>query len=499
MEDSKYQKAIYGKIVDTNCNIIISAVAGSGKTTTLVNGLKLIPKDKKIVFLAFNNAIVDTLKKRIEVADNITISTMHSLGWRHILKHFGGTKRITMDNNKCNSKIDFLLKKHNVDKKKRNYYFYILNKAVDIARHSLATTAEQIEELADRHDILLSPEEIAWTMLLLKQMREDTKKFDFTDMIHYPATHDIKMFKYDYVFVDESQDLSVAQQEIIKKIKLPKGRLIAVGDPSQAIYGFAGADANSYNNLATMFPDTIQLPLSVSYRCAQRIVQEASKINSQIKPYEGNEKGEVREGSVDEIKMNDWVLCRNLKPLVLMNMYLLSINKKSYIRGKDIGLTLISLVSKTHCDSIKSMFVKLKFTLEKEKRKYRNFGITNVDNVGKIAKLMEKIDILAILSHNLKTTKQLKDKINKLFDEDTKAIMLSTIHKCKGLENNRIFFLCPELIPSKYAIQEWQLTQETNLHYVCITRAKKSFITINDFEEKIKAKKKELDELLEQY
>ena len=117
MKDSKYQTAIYDKIVNTNCNVIISAVAGSGKTTTLVNALKLIPKDKQVIFVAFNNAIVDTLKERVQASDNITISTMHSLGWRHILKHFGGMSKIKMDKNKCNGKIDNLLKKKNVDKK----------------------------------------------------------------------------------------------------------------------------------------------------------------------------------------------------------------------------------------------------------------------------------------------------------------------------------------------------------------------------------------------
>jgi superfamily I DNA/RNA helicase len=68
--------------------------------------------------------------------------------------------------------------------------------------------------------------------------------------------------------------------------------------------------------------------------------------------------------------------------------------------------------------------------------------------------------------------------------------MLSTIHKAKGLENDRIFFLCPELIPSKYATQPWQYEQEANLKYVAITRAKQELIYVwtNIFNNDIKGK-----------
>ena len=54
-----------------------------------------------------------------------------------------------------------------------------------------------------------------------------------------------------------------------------------------------------------------------------------------------------------------------------------------------------------------------------------------------------------------------------------------TVHKSKGLENSTVYFLCPELIPSKFATQEWQIEQEWNLMYVGITRAKQNLYFVH--------------------
>jgi len=80
--------------------------------------------------------------------------------------------------------------------------------------------------------------------------------------------------------------------------------------------------------------------------------------------------------------------------------------------------------------------------------------------------------------------------IKGIFSDEVKGIILSTIHKAKGLENDRIFFLAPELIPSKYATQPWQYEQEQNLFYVAVTRAKHELIYVwgNVFLEDIKGK-----------
>ena len=109
--------------------------------------------------------------------------------------------------------------------------------------------------------------------------------------------------------------------------------------------------------------------------------------------------------------------------------------------------------------------------------------------------LMQKIEVIQCLCEEVDTVKELRSLISNIFSDEVKGILLSTIHKAKGLENDKIFFLAPELIPSKYATQPWQYEQEQNLFYVCITRAKTSLVYVRgtqfnkDIKEKIRLSK----------
>ena len=77
---SKYQRTVYTYIRIGKGNAVIDAVAGSGKSTTIVEALKQIPKGKRVLFLAFNKAIVEELKIKIGNMPNVDIKTLHSLG-----------------------------------------------------------------------------------------------------------------------------------------------------------------------------------------------------------------------------------------------------------------------------------------------------------------------------------------------------------------------------------------------------------------------------------
>ena len=70
---SKYQKTVYLYMQRGKKNIVVDAVAGSGKSTTIVNALKLIPKNKSVLFLAFNKSIVDELKRKVGDMPNVEI------------------------------------------------------------------------------------------------------------------------------------------------------------------------------------------------------------------------------------------------------------------------------------------------------------------------------------------------------------------------------------------------------------------------------------------
>ena len=93
----------------------------------------------------------------------------------------------------------------------------------------------------------------------------------------------------------------------------------------------------------------------------------------------------------------------------------------------------------------------------------------------------DKADCLySFINHSgVKTPAQLIEYIKAIFSDDKAEIVFSSIHKAKGLEANNVFFLQPNLIPSKYAEQEWELIQEQNLYYVAITRAKENLYMVS--------------------
>lgn len=487
---SKYQLAIFDEVENGKSSLVISAVAGSGKTTTLIECLNRTGDGLTSIFLAFNNAIVDELRNRVD-KEGVNITTMHSFCWKALMNHYGF--KCELRPNKSIKFIEKVCLSKGVEKEKLNYYFYVYSTMIDLIRQNLVEDIDGIIKLGDKHSFLLGEDDAKYLLEILSLMNKDKKTFDFTDMIYRTIKDDVLLSKFDLVFVDESQDLSRAQQVIVSKIKTKRGRMIAVGDPNQAIYGFAGADVDSYDNLKNLFPNTKELPLSVNYRCGKRIVAEAQKINSQIEAFDDKEDGEVKSGFISQIEDGDWVLCRNVKPLVIMNLYLLANDIKSYVRGDDIGLGLISMVNKTASTTIKTMKAKLLGTLMSERRKLKNLGVKNPDNTDKIDSLRNRIDVLTILSYDLIYTKDLKQRIKDIFKNEGKGVCLSTIHKSKGLENEVVHILCPELIPSKFAEQDWELKQEENLKYVAITRAKSKLIYLNDYETATRAVKELLN------
>lgn len=479
---SEYQLAIYRAFQETDDNLNISAVAGSGKTTVLLQLLKFIPRDKSALFLAFNNSIVDELRKRIGDQEGVEIMTLHSYGWRNILCRYGS--KVKMNPNKGIAKTEYTLK-HNfptlVSAKKYGYYFWVVPKMLDLMRCNLTpNTQEDVQKLADYYDINIGTLEVEVIMKAFDHLVRDKSQFDFMDMIYQPVVDPkIRLKKYDYVFCDESQDFSAAQQEIISRSLNRKGRLITVGDSHQAIYGFAGADANSYERLAECNGKSVSMPLSVSYRCDKRIVEEAQKIVPEIQWAPGAKNGEVRNGSLCQLGQGDWILCRNLRPLIQTYLWLMKNKIKSKIKGKDIGEGIIGMISKTGAKTLNGMWKMLEIEQNKLLVKLEKKGIKHPSLHPKMELMSQRMDVIECLMQEVKNVQQLKELIQDIFADDIKGIMLSTIHKAKGLENDTIFFICPELIPSKFATTDWMYEQERNLKYVAITRAKHELVYVD--------------------
>lgn len=498
-DPSPYVLAINDAILHGKSNLLISAVAGSGKTTSIVGALKLINTEvNPTMFCAFNKSIVKELSER--VPKSVVVGTMHSIGWKAIIKYFKQF-RPQLDDRKYDKLLKILAPTWDLvglngepmnDEEFQDYCFRVL-KLTHLGRANmvdLSNGVAELEELAEKHNIEIYNGECKNALNVIKVGNRDTTNYDFTDMIYIPAVKKIPMDKYKFVFVDECQDLNRAQQEILKLLIDPNGgRFVAVGDPAQAIYGFAGADVESFSRLKEI-PNTIELPLSVCYRCGKEIIKYAQSIVPHLSYPETAKDGIVREGGkLIDIKEGDYVLCRNTAPLVMLCLQFLAQGKKATIMGGDIGKNLVNMVKKTKRQQISEMFLVLENDLQNLKNKLMGKkGLTpkEVEDERQIVIYKEKMTVLEMIvnEEKIKTADYLIKKIENIFRDEVKGIVFSTIHKSKGLEADRVHIICRELMPSKYAKKAWEKEQEKNLAYVAYTRAKSELIFNDEFKYK---------------
>jgi superfamily I DNA/RNA helicase len=482
---SKYQQAVYDFLSNGKGNAVIDAVAGSGKSSTIVQALKLISMQFSVLFLAFNKSIVDELKIKIGEQKNVEIRTLHSLGASAVMKSF----KCTIDNNKYRSYINQTLNTQGIDPDDVTEYKSKIFKLVDLARVSLCKSVSDLEAIAEKHNVFCFDDECNKAMEYVAWGVSDNGMgtIDFTDMIYVPNVKKIRMPVFDYVFIDECQDLNTAQREMfLKCLSQPNGRFISVGDPRQAIYGFSGADVESFEVLKNL-PNTITLPLSVCYRCDEDIINIAKEIVPQIEARDKAPKGKVdHEAKVEMIQDNDMVLCRVTAPLVDLCMKYISKGVKAYVKGKDIGANLINMITKTKRRNIEDVIEKLEDELDKIVRKVvrkTHCSESEARTTDAFTSYKDKINAIIILSEGLRTSNEVISRIETIFKDDQKiGICLSTIHKAKGLEADNVYIICKDKFYLKQCMKvEWMAEQEHNLVYVAYTRAKHYLGFVVDF------------------
>lgn len=479
-QPSKYQKAVYTFITKCKGNAVIDAVAGSGKSTTIVNALRIIDPSKKILFLAFNKSIVEELKIKIGNLPNVDVKTLHSLGCKSVTRTFNSNIEPEKYKAYINEKIanGSIVPTLNLQREELSDWKKNILSLIDLGRVNLCENTRQLEELAYKHDLVLVDNESEIAMRAIEWGVNNTDTIDYTDMIYLPNRLKLRLYWYDWVFIDECQDLNAAQRELfLKCIKPNGGRFVAVGDPRQAIYGFCGADVQSFD-LLKHIPHTAKLPLSICYRCDADIIALAKQLVPQIEARDNASSGEVkRDCTIEDVKDGDMVLCRVTSPLVSLCMSYIAHGVKAYVKGRDIGENLINLIKKTNCVRMEDCMQRLN----------REFGRIIGKVVAKThcseeeAKKSEvynayedKINAIEIIGDGLEKCADVIQRIESIFRDDQKSgICLSTIHKSKGLESDRVFIVREDKMLLKHCMRvPWMAEQEYNLVYVAYTRAK---------------------------
>ena len=494
---SPYQQKIFDFIIHGNGNAVISAKAGAGKTFTAVESMKLINPKNKVMFLAFNKGIADELNEKLENYKNVEVRTSHSLGFAMLNRNVDG--EIILDEYKYRR----YLKEHITELTsifsqkitRAEYINYIdsITDLIDFARYNLAQSSEEVKRLAIKYDIPTSFDECDVVVKMLEWGKTELNCVDFTDMVWLPVecSMSARGFQKDFIFIDECQDQSLMSIQLFLKCFKRGTRFIACGDEKQTINTFNGSSEEAFEYMKN-YPKTTLFELPICYRCPKKIVKLAQDIVSEIQPREDAIEGEiVADCRTSILRSGDMVICRSKAPLVMVYNKLLSKNVPCFIKGQEFGAELKKLINDIDVEEINmslkedGVFVRLYDNLFEQRNKLMvSSGMDYQDATlsSYITNLYDMIKTLEILGKHYTTKADLLSHIDEMFNENNGGIILSTIHKAKGLEADNVYILCYSSMPSKLAKKKWEKEAEENLIYVAFTRAKRrlGFISENE-------------------
>ena len=499
-QPSVYQQNIFDWAKSGTGSALIQAVAGSGKTTTLMEMLPYL--NGNVTILAFSNKIAAELAERIEKkgldTSQYRASTFHSAGYSMLRYH---NKNIKMDNNKVCTLIKeldiplqystFVKKMVSMAKQWAIGFLYNVNSEkawmticdhFDYAQYLVDEEGELIEENAVEKGI-----KYAITILIENNNRPSI--IDYDDMIYLPLILKLKAFRVDNLLIDESQDINPSRLELAKKLVKENGRVIAVGDGKQSIFGFAGSLPNAIETIKSAF-NCVELPLTISYRCPKNVVAYAQQWVPYIKSAEAAIDGNVSTINdaqfrqiLTTITTDDAILCRNNKPLIDLAYSFIRNGIGCRVEGRDIGKGLQNLIKKMgkKVTTLEDLSIKLNEYMLNETTKLMAQGKDAM-----VEMLTDKVETLLALIDQQDadaTIQDLNNSIDQIFGDSSdgkKLVTLSSCHRSKGLEFRNVYWYGKNRWnPSFYAKKDWQMEQEINLMYVSATRAKEELIIVD--------------------
>lgn len=505
------QEAIFEAIrsLDEGSTLAIRARAGTGKTTTAIEGLYHIGRpdcpNPNALFLAFNRRVGAELERK--TPSNVTGATFHATALKL-----------------CRKELE-IGKLWRVVRKQIHYSRYKLwHPAVQLAGlgknmgiglvlpNDLDIWLQMIEQYGVRHQKRFDPEEVASAgQALFQATLRDTKTLDFDDMLYSVAKNGVgrNFTPVDWLFVDEYQDTNPVQMKMIDQIREASGgttRVVLIGDPRQAIYGWRGAGVKSFDLGVKRYQAEV-LPLTTSWRCAREIISEAQLIvpDIQARPDAGAgqvERLQLHQFSIDDVSDGEVILCRNNAPIFELALHAIQANRSVYIAGKGLDKKIRKVFERIFGKPKKRLADTNDVTafsreIIRVSDEYKGRPMAKsmlLDEVKAARAIWHIVKERTVGPHGVWSSHAgfFQDAENVLaeifFDEaeggKSEGIVFSTIHMSKGLEWDTVWFYRPELLPSKSAqtLGGWHLQQEDNLAYVAITRAKNRLVYVEGVE-----------------
>lgn len=542
---STYQQDILDFFLNNpQSNMLVNALAGSGKSTTAC----MLSEHSKTsdLYIAFNASVVEEFKKKIK-NPKTKVMTMHSLAYSIMLynveqeskdsgekpKGFGSqrSKRIvSLDNFKPHKILDEEITKRYgryIEFAKRVFLKDNYVNLYNLCRLTLTdmSSNKDVSRLINDHVLFLyygdegysAPDisEITSTLKILdtksKQQFETQGVIDFTDMLWIT----FNKLKYDNwevpywalytnIYCDEVQDFSNIQLNFLKFIKRTKGRYVFIGDFHQAIYNFAGANAQAFNQIPKMFAPVETFDLPICYRCAK---SHLSRVNREygipilpcddapmgfVKTIDKNKISEyAKAGDMVISRKNKWIaevvldLARNGTPIFIEDKEMVGAIKRQILSSKCTSVgTLEKFLQKVISNYNKKLFE----IVSKNSRE----GGHEEEHLEAVAEANSKIDntsfLLEILEGYLEnhassdSVSKFSNFIDKLLNTtpSPNCVRLCSIHKAKGLEATNVFVLNEAKINYDFRNSKEQNIQEKNLSYIATTRAKEGLYLVKE-------------------
>ena len=498
---SEQQRAIFQWFADPppDGNLVVRARAGTGKTTTIVEALKhinwKIGAGERALVCAFNKRIAKELNERLARIQKTEAKTLHALGFAFLRAAW--SQAIKPDDKIERERIEEAIAAVG----RRPWVWECITGCVKLMGFAKNAdpfiTVDQLEELASARGLdHADPGGFSadWMARVVRKAMDASlaqrldNRISYDDMIFVPAALKLGQPLYEWVLVDEAQDMSAAQLILAQSAVKPGGHIVVVGDDRQAIYSFRGADSGCIDRLkAELHAD--ELGLTTTYRCPRSIVDAAKKLVGDFACPEGAADGQVIAGTradvLEKAQPGDVILSRTNAPLVPLCLAFVRKNVPARIEGRDIGKMLIerAKAKSLRSETVEEFLTKLTAWYEKANARALSSG-KNVET--KLQNTEDVYETLHALAEDCETMEDFYTRCEELFadvsfnpttgqNEAKSFVVLSTVHKAKGLEWPRVFVLAHTLYCNGARRDD---PEEENIHYVAITRSQSALMMV---------------------
>jgi len=471
------------EIIRSNGNIKINAVAGSGKTTTVIAYANAQPRSKKILYLAFNRSV------RLEATSifanqglsNVDVETAHSLAWKYIVPKKG--YKVRSQGYKIHELVEVLGLKGNGDKHNEFILASHIGKFISLFCNSDKARVQEIDYRSVVGDREAKRFVVSNYAIIEQQTRLLLGRMDKGEI---DITHDfyLKKFQleqpelpYDIILFDEGQDASAAMLDVFFRQQAVK---VIVGDTHQQIYGWRYA----INSLEKAGYQTYHL--SSSFRFGEDIARLAMEVLQRKKSIGINTGIQIKGMGETGKGITKAVIARTNMGLLIKAIEII-IEKKQVERVYFEG----NFNSYTVSGEGASLFDVLDLS-NNRKRHIRDPLIRQMRNIDELEDYVKKtgdvqlgvmVDIVDKYGNRLPSIiKKLREYQVENDDKEKAQMIFSTVHRCKGMEYDSVeltndFMTQRELDKAfresgEDELVRARLNEEINLLYVACTRAR---------------------------